>query len=141
MVAMPQNPPGPDELRRMPAAAAPQPLGRRSFLRGAGLAGLGLAAPGLLAACGTKAAKQTASSCVSKDLSASQKTMHFSNWPLYIDEEKVKRNGKKVTIYPTLEEFQKQSGIKVDYVPDVNDNNEFFGVVRNQLADCKPTGR
>ncbi len=133
---MPQ--PAPDDIRRMMAASG---VSRRGFLRGAGLAGLGLGAPALLSACGTKAAKQTASSCVSKDLSASQKTLHFSNWPLYIDEKKVKQNGKKVTVYPTLQKFQQDTGIKVDYVTDVNDNAEFFGIVRNQLAACQPTGR
>ncbi len=135
---MPTSAPVPDEIRELLRRS---PVGRRGFVRGAGLAGLGLGAPALLAACGTKAAKQTADSCVSKDLSSSQKTMHFSNWPLYLDEKKVKRGGKKVTVYPTLAEFEKTSGIKVDYVTDVNDNSEFFGVVRNQLADCKPTGR
>jgi len=136
---MPRPAPGTDELRRL-LAAAPA-VSRRGFLRGAGLAGLGLGAPTLLSACGTKAAKQTASSCVSKDLSASQKTLHFSNWPLYLDEKKVKQAGKKVTVYPSLQKFEKESGIKVDYVTDVNDNAEFFGIVRNQLADCQPTGR
>jgi spermidine/putrescine transport system substrate-binding protein len=110
-------------------------------LRTASLAGLGLGAPALLSACGTPAAKQTAESCVSKDLSSTEKTLNFSNWPLYIDEKKVKRGGKKVTVNPTLEAFEKKTGIKVDYVADVNDNNEFFGIVRNQLADCQPTGR
>jgi spermidine/putrescine transport system substrate-binding protein len=124
--------------RRTLAASS---LDRRGFLRAAGLAGLALGSPGLLAACGTQGAKQNAESCKSTDLSAKQKSLHFSNWPLYIDEAKVNRGGKKVTIYPTLEEFQKQSGIKVDYVTDVNDNSEFFGIVRNQLADCQPTGR
>ncbi|WP_254185511.1 polyamine ABC transporter substrate-binding protein [Nocardioides panacis] len=116
-------------------------MGRRAFLRGAGLAGLGLGAPALLSACGTPAAKQTAASCVSKDLSSTQKTLHFSNWPLYLDEKKIKQAGKKVTVYPSLAKFERESGIKVDYVTDVNDNAEFFGVVRNQLADCQPTGR
>ncbi len=136
---MPRPAPGPDDLRRL--LAATPTVSRRGFLRGAGLAGLGLGAPTLLSACGTKAAKQTAASCVSKDLSASQKTLHFSNWPLYLDEKKVKQAGKKVTVYPSLQKFEQQSGIKVDYVTDVNDNAEFFGVVRNQLADCQPTGR
>jgi spermidine/putrescine transport system substrate-binding protein len=138
---MPQSAPVPDEIRQIRQLIAGSGVSRRGFLRGAGLAGLGLGAPGLLSACGTKAAKQTADSCVSKDLSASQKTLHFSNWPLYIDEKKVKQGGKKVTINPTLQAFEKQTGIKVDYVTDVNDNHEFFGIVRNQLADCQATGR
>ena len=135
---MSQPAPVPDDLRRLLSRSR---VGRRGFLRGAGLAGLGLGAPGLLAACGTPAAQQTADSCVSKDLSATQKTLRFSNWPLYLDEKEVKRGGKKVTTNPTLDRFEKQTGIKVDYVADVNDNSEFFGVVRNQLADCQPTGR
>ena len=135
---MPQSAPVPEEIAQLLGRSS---VGRRGFVRGAGLAGLGLGAPALLSACGTQAAKQTADSCVSKDLSSSQKSLDFSNWPLYLDEKKVKRGGKKVTVYPTLEGFQKDTGIKVDYVTDVNDNSEFFGVVRNQLAACKPTGR
>lgn len=135
---MPTSTPLPDDLQ---ALVGRFPLTRRGVLRGAGLAGLGLGAPALLSACGTQAAKQTASSCQSNDLSSSQKTLHFSNWPLYLDEKKVKRGGKKVTVFPTLAGFEKQTGINVDYVTDVNDNSEFFGIVRNQLAACKPTGR
>jgi spermidine/putrescine transport system substrate-binding protein len=135
---MPHPAPGPDEIRRLMASSA---MSRRGFLRGVGAAGLGIGATSLMAACGVKGAKQTAASCVSKDLSSSQKTLHFSNWPLYLDEKKVNQGGKKVTINPTLQKFEQQSGIKVDYVADVNDNNEFFGIVRNQLADCQPTGR
>jgi spermidine/putrescine transport system substrate-binding protein len=135
---MPPSGPLPEDLRRLMAAS---PVGRRGFLRGAGLAGLGVGAPALLSACGTKAAKQTADSCVSDDLSSSEKSLHFSNWPLYIDEKKVKQGGKKVTVYPSLKKFESDSGVTVDYVTDVNDNSEFFGVVRNQLADCKSTGR
>ena len=45
-------------------------VSRRGFLRGAGLAGLGRRRPRRCSsACGTQAAKQTADSCVSKDLS------------------------------------------------------------------------
>ena len=135
---MPQPHPAATDITRLLTRSTPT---RRGVLRGASLAGLGLGAPALLSACGTPAAKQTAESCVSKDVSSTEKTLNFSNWPLYIDEKKVKRGGKKVTVNPTLEAFEKKTGIKVDYVADVNDNSEFFGVVRNQLADCKPTGR
>jgi spermidine/putrescine transport system substrate-binding protein len=126
-------------LRSTPGLS--QGLSRRGFLRGASLAGLAVGAPSLLSACGTDPATQTTEGCVSKDLSSTEKMLHFSNWPLYIDETRVKRDGKKVTVYPTLEEFQEQSGIEVEYVTDINDNAEFFGIVRNQLAACEPTGR
>ncbi len=116
-------------------------LSRRGFLRGAGLAGVAAGTGGLLSACGIPPATQSATSCVSTDLSKTERTLRFSNWPLYLDEEKVKRGGRKVTVYPTLLDFEKESGVKVDYVTDVNDNAEFFGIVRNQLAGCQPTGR
>ena len=106
---------------------------RRSFLRASGVGAMALGAGGLLAACGTEGTKQTADTCKSTDLSSSQKELVFSNWPLYMDED-----GKK---YPTLEDFQKGSGIKVTYNTDVNGNNEFFAKVRNQLGACEPIGR
>jgi spermidine/putrescine transport system substrate-binding protein len=118
---------------RIWAANETMPVSRRGFLRGAGTAGLALGLPGLLAACGTEGAKQTADTCKSTDLSSTEKQILFSNWPEYID---VK--GKRI---PTLEGFEKQSGIDVAYNTDVNDNNEFFAKVQNQLADCQPVDR
>jgi len=123
------------------AAAQRRGMSRRGFLRGASLSALALGSPSLLAACGTEGAQQTAESCVSKDLSSSEKVLNFSNWPSYIDEQVKKVNGKKETVLPTLEDFEAASGIQVTYNTDVNDNNEFFAKVRNQLADCQPTGR
>ncbi len=108
---------------------------RRIFLRGAGAAGLALTVPQLLAACGTSGSKQSADSCVSKDLSATEKTLRFSNWPEYID---VTEDGKQM---PSLNAFMKQSGIQVAYNTDINDNEEFFAKVQNQLGDCQPIGR
>lgn len=129
------------------AAPPPSPpipsgaLSRRTLLRGVSAGALTAAGAGLLGACGTEGARQTTATCKSTDLSRTQKRLHFSNWPLYIDEAKVTRDGDEVTVYPTLERFEKQSGIEVEYVTDINDNSEFFGVVRNQLAACEPTGR
>jgi spermidine/putrescine transport system substrate-binding protein len=118
----------PGEVAR-PASA----LSRRTLLRGA-LAG-GLVATGL-SACGTEGTRETAESCKSEDRSATEKQLNVSNWPLYIDvaeDDESKR--------PTLDAFVKQTGIKVKYTEDINDNNEFFGKVRNQLAQCQATGR
>ena len=119
--------------RKLPVR--PRSVDRRAFLRGVGVAGVALTLPELLAACGTEAAKQTTESCVSKDLSATEKTLNFSNWPEYID---VKNKGTRM---PSLENFQKASGIQVAYNTDINDNEEFFAKVQNQLADCQPIGR
>jgi spermidine/putrescine transport system substrate-binding protein len=52
----------------------------------------------------------------------------FSNWPLYID--------KKV-----LKTFDKQFGGHVKYVEDINDNDEFYGKVRQQLQANESIGR
>ena len=124
-------------LDSLMAAAQRRGVSRRSFLRGASLSALALGSPSLLAACGTEGAQQTAESCVSEDLSASQKTVNWSNWPEYID---VETKGGK-TVIPTLVDFEEQSGIQVTYNTDVNDNAEFFAKVRNQLAACESTGR
>jgi spermidine/putrescine transport system substrate-binding protein len=127
--------------RLVPPVRAGSPMTRRTRLRGMSAGALAAAGGGLLSACGTEGAQQTAQSCQSTDRSNTEKQLQFSNWPLYIDEAKVTRNGERVTVFPTLERFEKQSGIEVDYVTDVNDNAEFFGIVRNQLAACEPTGR
>lgn len=119
------------------AAAQRRGVSRRGFLRGASLSALALGSPGLLAACGTEGAQQTAESCVSEDLSASQKTLNWSNWPEYIDV--VTKGGK--TVIPTLADFEELTGIQVTYNTDINDNAEFFAKVRNQLAACEPIGR
>jgi spermidine/putrescine transport system substrate-binding protein len=119
----------------MPGPLMIPSVSRRGFLRGAAAGALGLSAPGLLAACGTKGAKQAAGSCVSTDLSSSEKTLVFSNWIGYLDP-----INKPDT--STMEKFEKQSGIKVDYKNgDVNANDTFFAKVSPQLQACKSTGR
>jgi spermidine/putrescine transport system substrate-binding protein len=122
-----------EQLEHLVRGARSRELGRRSFLRGASLSALALGAPGLLAACGTSSQVQSKGSCTSKDLSATQKKLVFSNWPEYID-----RKGKHM---PTLEGFESQTGIDVTYNTDINDNNEFFGKIKDQLGGCEPIGR
>jgi spermidine/putrescine transport system substrate-binding protein len=110
-------------------------LSRRSILRGAGVGALALSSIPLLDACGTKGAKVAAGSCTSTDLSATQKSLTFSNWIGYVDPVNHKDTS-------TLEKFQQQTGITVDYKNgDVNDNETFFAKVSPQLTDCKSTGR
>lgn len=122
----------PDQLARWMAAGG---LSRRGFLRGAGLTTMALSSTSLLAACGTDAAKVEEGSCKSTDLSADEKSLTFSNWVGYVDPVKAKDTS-------TLEKFQQETGITVDYKNgDVNDNETFFAEVSPQLRDCKPTGR
>ncbi|MEU8296781.1 spermidine/putrescine ABC transporter substrate-binding protein [Micromonospora sp. NPDC048909] len=113
-----------------------RPLSRRGLLTGALGSATMLAVGGALTGCGTKGAQQTEAGCVSEDLSGTEKKLAFSNWPQYMDVDE-KDESKR----PTLDAFIAKSGIQVTYTEDVNDNNEFFGKVQNQLAGCQPTER
>ncbi|HEX5713163.1 MAG TPA: spermidine/putrescine ABC transporter substrate-binding protein [Solirubrobacterales bacterium] len=55
----------------------------------------------------------------------------ISNWPGYIDPG---ADG-------TVAEFEKDSGVSVDYIEDVNDNNSFFGKMQPQLEGGESGGR
>jgi spermidine/putrescine transport system substrate-binding protein len=62
-------------------------------------------------------------------------TLRMSNWPLYIDiDEKTKKR-------PTLDQFTSDTGVKVDYIEDVNDNDEWFGKNRAALSQGKAVDR
>ncbi|MDQ3724666.1 MAG: spermidine/putrescine ABC transporter substrate-binding protein [Actinomycetota bacterium] len=58
----------------------------------------------------------------------------ISNWPGYIDPGE---NGEEGTIA----EFEKETGVKVKYIEDVNDNEEFEGKMRPQLEQGDSGGR
>jgi spermidine/putrescine transport system substrate-binding protein len=107
-------------------------LGRRTLLRAAGL---GAVAAAGLTGCGIPAAGRTGDTAASTDHSAQEKVVDFSNWDEYID---VTDDGKH---RPTLEEFTRRTGIKVAYTEDINDNVEFFGKIKPQLAAGQDTGR
>src|SRR5487761_2006923 len=101
-------------------------MSRRGVIAGVG----GLGAAGLLAACSTSSPKGATSGSPSGSPSAiadTGGTVRWANWTLYLDYDS------KTKKYPTLEAFQKQSGIQVNYMEDVNDNNEFYGKVQGQL--------
>ena len=106
---------------------------RRVFLRRAAAGGSILTVPGLLAACGGGGSKPGAggSTTVARKLA---KTLHFSNWTLYIDN---KPGGR----HPSLEQFQKKYGVHVDYREDINDNPTFFSKIEPDLQRGQPTGR
>ena len=115
----------PDPLRRRfdrPSTGAG--FGRRTFLRGAGLAG----SAAFLAACGIPGIRVTGYE-PGPDLSDTDKTVDWANWPFYID---VAEDGSSD---PTsLEKFTKKTGIDVTYTEDVNDNDEYFAKIQPQLT-------
>ncbi|MDP3209054.1 MAG: spermidine/putrescine ABC transporter substrate-binding protein, partial [Rhodoglobus sp.] len=101
-------------------------LSRRHVLQGAGIGAGALA----LAACApTSAGAPTPA----EDISATDKSVTWSNWPAYIDEDD---DGN----YPTLVRFQEQTGISVDYKIDIDDNNTYYGTIKDQLALGQDTG-
>ena len=58
-------------------------------------------------------------------------SLTWSNWPLYIDPGK---DG-------TLANFEQDTGVKVDYVEDINDNQAFFAKLQPTLAEGDSEGR
>ncbi|POX55248.1 polyamine ABC transporter substrate-binding protein [Streptomyces sp. Ru71] len=108
------------------------PLSRRSLLRGLG----GTAGLGALAGCGVPAAYVQPGDRAAADTSASDKRLTWANWPLYIDTDDDHPSRR-----PTLESFEKQTGIAVDYVEEINDNDEFFGKISPALMNHQSTGR
>src|SRR3954471_11716568 len=99
-------------------------VSRRQLIRRLGAAGLTMSSAGtLLAACGgvkgtDQGGPKTTAATHPKE---AIKQLNFSNWPLYID--------KKV-----LKDFEKQyPGSNVKYTEEINDHEEFFRKVRQQL--------
>ena len=102
---------------------------RRHFLGGAGSLALAYA----LAGCGIEGTLERAE----QQATPVARVRHpkvpignwtFSNWPLYMDKKIVKN-------------FDKQFGGHTKYVEEINDNDEFYGKVRQQLQANQPIGR
>ena len=102
-----------------------QRLSRRRFLVRGGL-GVGgvLLAPSLLAACGDKGSESTAGDGTAAGTGAKELTI--SNWDAYIDEDD---SGNVDGDGTTIGDFQKETGIKVTYKKDFNDNDEYFNKI------------
>ena len=106
-------------------------LTRQELLRRAAAGGALFTVPGLLAACGGSSSK-SASSTSNHTLA---KTLHFSNWPYYMD------TNNKAHSHPSLQQFQKKYGVHVQYTEDINDNASFFGKIQGQLSRGQSVGR
>ncbi|MEU1469564.1 spermidine/putrescine ABC transporter substrate-binding protein [Streptomyces sp. NPDC005761] len=111
-------------------------LTRRSLLRASGLGALALGGLGTLSACGIPPAEREGdAAAASDDHSAKEKQINFSNWTEYMDVSEDEKHR------PTLDAFTQRTGIKVKYTEDINDNVEFFGKIKPQLAAGQDTGR
>jgi spermidine/putrescine transport system substrate-binding protein len=110
-------------------------ISRRDALRGAGLLG----ASAFLAACGVEGSNEEDKAPQASGFWASQTKagkLDFANWPLYMDQDKVK--GK--TVYPSLQQFTKETGIKVNYKEVIQENDAFLGKINPSLKAGQPTG-
>ncbi|MFC9247021.1 spermidine/putrescine ABC transporter substrate-binding protein [Streptomyces sp. NPDC057136] len=110
-------------------------MSRRSLLRSLGAGAAGAA----LAGCGVPAAYVEPGDRAGRDTSDSDRSLHFANWPLYIDTEDTDGTGESRR--PTLDAFTKRTGISVTYTEEINDNDEFFGKISPALINHQSTGR
>ena len=107
------------------------PLTRQQLLRRAAVGGVTLSLPGFLAACGGDGGiegqqpAETGATTVEQVL-ADEITV--SNWPFYIDQ------NDDATSFPTLDQFTEETGVKVNYLEDINSNEEFFGEIQAPLS-------
>lgn len=113
-------------IRQLITAARSAQMARRTLLAGAGAGATALA----LAACSPGG---TAKPTPAADKSSTDKTLNWANWAAYIDEDDA---GK----YPTLAAFEAETGIKVNYDVAIDDNNTYYGKVKDQLALGKDIG-
>ena len=111
-------------------------ISRRRLLRQAGAGFTALSFASLLAACGDDEGIEGGGGDEAEEMKPIAKgeisdRLNFSNWPLYIDEDKP----------TTLDKFEREFGTKVKYTTEINDNTEFFGKVRQIYARGDSGGR
>ena len=120
-------------VRAQLATSRRRDLTRRSVLSAAG--GLGVTAA--LAACGTGGTGGGTKSgpTAATDKSSTDMVVNWANWTLYLDyDDKTKK-------YPTLETFQKTTGIKATYAEDIEDNETYYGKIQGQLKNGQDIGK
>jgi spermidine/putrescine transport system substrate-binding protein len=115
-------------------------LTRRRLLRAAAVGAGSFALAPLLAACSNRQAASGGASATSAGFDWASQTkagqMTFANWPFYMDKKKV---GGEV-VHPSLEAFEKQAGIQVEYDEVIDDYASFFGKLQPQLDAGRSTG-
>jgi spermidine/putrescine transport system substrate-binding protein len=131
-----------DDIRIDPAlfrGLTQRRLSRRDLLKyaGSGAGALGLGA--VLAACGVSGTKGSGSGGKKtpsvKEFWAKQTkqgVLDFANWPLYIDTS----HG----AHPSLEQFEKKTGVHVNYKPVIQNNDSFFAKISPSLKAGQGTG-
>ncbi len=114
---MPEDP----IVRDLVSLVRQQQFNRRQLLKGAAVAGAGLGTMAL-ASCSTGGSGGGSGSIV------------WGNWTYYLDFDEATGS------YPTLDAFMDEAGFKVDYIEDIDDNNTFYGKIKDQLELNQFTG-
>ena len=108
-------------------------LTRQELLKRAAIGGAAITFPGILAACGGSGTSASGGTTSVEHKLAS--TLRFSNWTLYMDV------NKKTKAFPSLDAFQKKTGVHVDYTEDINDNASFFAKIQGPLSRGQSVNR
>jgi spermidine/putrescine transport system substrate-binding protein len=136
------------------------PVSRRSVLKGAALGGVATfiaactgakSSPAASAVAPSASTGPSASAAAGASASASAEPtpqpsptgpLMFANWPAYIDlAGKAGDAGEyKPGSSPTLEQFQKEYGVQVDYQEKIGDNNAFVETIKPALVAGLATG-
>lgn len=69
------------------------------------------------------------------DRSETEKIVRWANWTAYLDMDDASK------YYPTLRAFEKESGIKVRYTEDIEDNDTYFNKIAPQLRSGQDINR
>jgi spermidine/putrescine transport system substrate-binding protein len=103
-------------------------MSRRGFLSSMGAAGTAA----FLAACGTRGG--TGNNLQANSGGGDSKTIVWANWTLYLDYDEESRT------YPTLVQFEEETGYTVEYREDIDDNVSFNGKLAPQLSNGQNIG-
>jgi spermidine/putrescine transport system substrate-binding protein len=131
-----RRPLSPEAAAVIRAQQAAGRFSRRNLLAGTGALGLGAA----LAACGTSATGTSGGGSDAKpspavDKSATDKIVKWANWTLYLDYDD------KTKTYPSLVQFEKETGIKATYDEAIEDNDSYYGKIQGQLKNGQDIGK
>ncbi|HVM25007.1 MAG TPA: spermidine/putrescine ABC transporter substrate-binding protein [Candidatus Limnocylindrales bacterium] len=111
---------------------------RRAFLgrtgRGLLVAGSALSLPSILAACGIGPQASPTPGATNGNGNGGTGTLDWANWPFYIDQDE--DTGES----DTINQFEEETGISVNYREVIEDNESFFGTIQPSLAAGQSAG-
>jgi spermidine/putrescine transport system substrate-binding protein len=124
--------PSNEDLEREFERLLRDPLTRRHILKRGAAGVMSASALAYLAACGTGESGGGQKAEEEKPIPKGEiaDSLYFANWPAYMDKERT-----------ALKSFEKKNGTKVKYVEEINDNDQFFGKVRQQYDQGSSGGR